>query len=87
MDDNKRKNNNSRPTPNGAPGKKNNGNKRPDWFMYVIYAIIILTLGGVLLGGNGSGNIKEIGWSKLDQILRKGDQQKIVVVDKEYAEI
>ena len=55
--------------------------------MYVIYAIIILTLGGVLLGGNGSGNIKEIGWSKLDQILRKGDQQKIVVVDKEYAEI
>ncbi len=87
MDENKRNNDPQRPLPNGNQGKKKNTPKRSDWFMYVIYAIIIVSLGGVLLGGNGSGQSKDIKWSKLDEILRKGDQEKIVVVDKEYAEI
>ncbi|MBP5326979.1 MAG: ATP-dependent zinc metalloprotease FtsH [Bacteroidales bacterium] len=55
--------------------------------MYIIYAIIIVTLGGLWLSGDSKKNNAEIGWSKLDQILRRGDQEKIVVVDKEYAEI
>ncbi|MCR5193575.1 MAG: ATP-dependent zinc metalloprotease FtsH [Bacteroidales bacterium] len=55
--------------------------------MYIIYAIIIVTLGGLWLSGDSKRNNAEIGWSKLDQILRRGDQEKIVVVDKEYAEI
>ena len=74
--------------PNQKPdgNKKNNGKKKgTDWVMYVIYAVIILTLGGAWLGGNGGVTNKEIGWSRLDEILRKGDQKEIVVVDKERA--
>lgn len=76
--------------PNQKPdgNKKNNGKKKgTDWVMYVIYAVIILTLGGAWLGGNGGVTNKEIGWARLDEILRKGDQKEIVVVDKERAEI
>ena len=86
MNEPKRKNGKNTPPANREQGKKNDG-KRPDRFMYVIYAIIIVALGGVLLNNNGGGQVKEIGWSKLDEILRKGDQEKIVVVDKEYAEV
>ena len=70
----------------GTP-KRNPKRKGSDWFMYIIYAIIIVTLGGLWLSGDSKKNNAEIGWSKLDQILRRGDQEKIVVVDKEYAEI
>ncbi len=70
----------------GTP-KRNPKRKGSDWFMYIIYAIIIVTLGGLWLSGDSKRNNAEIGWSKLDQILRRGDQEKIVVVDKEYAEI
>ncbi len=84
---------NNRPTGNGNQNgkpnnKRNNGKKKAsDWFMYIIYAIIILSLGGVWLGGGSKHANKEIGWSKLDEILRKGDQEKIVVVDRDHAEI
>ncbi len=87
-------NNNKRPQQGGKPNQqgggqnKNNGKKNgKDWVMYIIYGIIILSLGGVWLGGDGSGAKREIGWSRLDEILRKGDQKEIVVVDKERAEI
>ncbi|MBR3959071.1 MAG: ATP-dependent zinc metalloprotease FtsH [Bacteroidales bacterium] len=55
--------------------------------MYIIYAAIIISLGGVWLGGGKANFDKEIGWSKLDEILRKGDQEKIIVVDRDHAEI
>lgn len=87
-------NNSKRPQQGGKPNQqgggqnKNNGKKNgKDWVMYIIYGIIILSLGGVWLGGDSSGAKREIGWSRLDEILRKGDQKEIVVVDKERAEI
>ncbi|MBQ9586603.1 MAG: ATP-dependent zinc metalloprotease FtsH [Bacteroidales bacterium] len=55
--------------------------------MYIIYAAIILSLGGLWLGNGSKGGSKEIGWGKLDEILRRGDQEKIVVVDRDHAEI
>ncbi len=67
--------------------KRNPKRKSPDWFMYIIYAIIIVTLGGLWLSGDSKKDNVEIGWSKLDQILRRGDQEKIIVVDKDHAEI
>ena len=87
--------NNSEPQNNGANNKnsapnqnKNKENKRkPEWVMYIIYAIIVIALGGVWLKGDSKGGGKEIGWSKLDEILRQGDQEKIVVVDRDHAEI
>ena len=67
--------------------KRNPKRKSPDWFMYIIYAIIIVILGGLWLSGDSKKDNVEIGWSKLDQILRRGDQEKIIVVDKDHAEI
>ena len=66
-----------------------NKNKKPNGstVMYVIYAAILVFLGTLLLGSGESAGKKEIQWNKLDTILRKGDQEKIVIVDKEYAEI
>jgi len=86
------KDNNNKPQGNNNPqgnGQNKTGGKKngKDWVMYVIYAIIILTLGGFWLGGSGSATSKEIGWSRVDEILRKGDQKEIVVVDRERAEI
>ena len=85
---NKNGNQNRNPFQPNRQNKSNNGKKRgSEWFMYIIYAIIILSLGGVWLGGGSKGTTKEIGWSKLDGILRRGDQEKIVIVDGKYAEI
>lgn len=83
MNDKKPSSNNQNPN-----GKPNNGKRKgSDWFMYIIYAAIIISLGGVWLGGGKANFDKEIGWSKLDEILRKGDQEKIIVVDRDHAEI
>ena len=73
---------------NQAKRNNNNGKKKgSEWFMYIVYAVIILSLGGVWLGGGSKGATREISWSKLDEILRRGDQEKIVIVDGKYAEI
>ena len=68
-------------------GQPRNGKPRKDWFMYVLYAGVIVALGGVWLGSGDRTMPKEIGWSKLDEILRRGDQERIVVVDRDHAEI
>lgn len=82
------KNQNKNPFQPNKQNKGNNGKKRgSEWIMYIVYAVVILSLGGVWLGGGSSGGNKEIGWSKLDEILRRGDQEKIVIVDGKYAEI
>ncbi|MBP5548031.1 MAG: ATP-dependent zinc metalloprotease FtsH [Bacteroidales bacterium] len=73
--------------PQGNNNKNNGKKKGSDWMMYILYAIIIISLGGVWLGGGNSGSNKEINWTRLDEILRRGDQEKIVVVDRDHAEI
>ena len=81
---------NNKPGQQGNQAKRNNNNgkrKGSEWFMYIVYAVIILSLGGVWLGGGSKGATREISWSKLDEILRRGDQEKIVIVDGKYAEI
>ena len=87
MSDNKNDNKTRPNNPQSNKGGNNGKKRRSDWFMYVIYAIIIVFLGSMWLGGDTGGANKEIQWSKLDEILRRGDQEKIVVVDREYAEI
>lgn len=88
---NNTENRNNSPTPPNSDKKNNkpngNGKKPRDWFMYIIYAAIILSLGWIWLGNDSKTTTKEISWSQLDQILRKGDQDKIVVVDKDHAEV
>lgn len=69
--------------------KPQNSSKKPKGsvVMYIIYAVIILALGGMLLGGGDSSAPKNIKWEKLEGILVRGDYEKIVVVNQEYAEI
>ncbi|MCR4829608.1 MAG: ATP-dependent zinc metalloprotease FtsH [Bacteroidales bacterium] len=59
--------------------------------MYAIYGAVLIALAVLFFGGDGHGNTRsrvfEISWNELDDILRKGDQDKIVVVDRTYAEI
>lgn len=56
--------------------------------MYIIYAVLILVLGGMLFTGNDSGaSSHDITWEKLEPILVKHDYERIVVVNQEYAEI
>ncbi len=75
-----------KPKPQGKK-PKTGGNKT----MYAIYGAVLIALAVLFFGGDGHGNTRsrvfEISWNELDDILRKGDQDKIVVVDRTYAEI
>ena len=72
--------------------KKNQNNPKPKnpmsgKVMYIIYTVIILTLGVMLLSGDNSSAPKMINWEKLEPILLNEDYEKIVVVNQEYAEV
>lgn len=64
--------------------------KRPNLgsMMYWIYGLIIIGLGWIMISGDGgSVESRDIRWPKLEQILLKKDYSKIVVVNKEFAEV
>ena len=92
---NKRPQNNNNPfggNPFGGKQDKKPGanNKKPkgSMIMYIVYGIVIVALGGLFLGGETQSRSKKLdSWSKVDYILRHGDQQNIVIVDRKYAEI
>ena len=75
---------------NPTPGNNSMGNqsKKPkkNWVMFVVYGIILVTLGGMLLRDDGSVS-HTINWAKLEQILEKHDYSKIVIVNQKYAEV
>ena len=70
----------------GFPGNNKGGRKR-NWVMFVIYGIIILTLGTMLLQQDGSGSPRSIKWAKLETILERHDYSKIIIVNQKYAEV
>lgn len=73
----------------GRP-KLNGNNKQPNrrgMGMYFLYIAILLGLGYMWIAGGSDTSGLKIGWSKLEQILLKGDEQKIVIVNQDYAEI
>ena len=77
------------PTPNGKGVGGNGPRKSPSksWFLYILYAIIIIPLGIFLLRPDSSSGPHPIGWAKLESILVKHDYSKIVIVNQEYAEV
>lgn len=94
--------NGQRPTkkPDGNSGHKPNNNKRPSFngkqdpngkrrgiAMYVVYIAILAALALMWFSGDNENSNHEIAWNKLEQILMKGDEGKIVVVNQEYAEV
>jgi len=60
--------------------------KRPKFSFYWIYAILAIVFIAIQYF-NYSNPVKEVTWSKLDEMLRKQDIDKIVIVNKEKAEI
>ncbi len=70
---------------NNLPG--NNSNQKKKFSFYWIYAILALVFIGLqFYNWNGSGT-KDITWNKFVKILEKHEVEKIVVVNKEKAEI
>ena len=65
----------------------NKGGRKRNWVMFVIYGIIIVTLGTMLLQQDGSGTPRPIKWAKLETILERHDYSKIVIVNQKYAEV
>lgn len=82
------------PTRGGQP-KKNISGKAPfggkkqkgSTVMYIVYTAIILVLGILWFSSGGSSDPKNITWSKLEPLLLNQDEEKIVVVNREFAEI
>lgn len=69
---------------------KNNGSKRPSggynisWFYILFFAFLLI----YSLVSNPTYNVKEIGWSVFEEtLLTQQDVEKIIVVNKELAEI
>ncbi len=70
-------------------GNKENQNKKPvkpRFSIYWIYGALILFLIG-LQYFSFSGEIKEIDWNTVENLIEKHDIQKIVVINKKFAEI
>jgi ATP-dependent metalloprotease FtsH len=68
--------------PNFNPQKKN----KPKFSFYWIYAILALVFIGIQYF-NYSNPVKEIMWTRLETMLEKQDVEKIVIINKEKAEI
>ena len=68
--------------PNFNPQKKN----KPKFSFYWIYGILALGFIGIQYF-NYSNPVKEIAWIRLETMLEKQDVEKIVIINKEKAEI
>ena len=68
---------------NNTKGKKPKGSV----VMYIIYSAIILALGFIWFGSDSKSGPKDISWGKLENVLLNQDEEKIIVVNKEFAEI
>ncbi|RLD88295.1 MAG: hypothetical protein DRJ09_08660, partial [Bacteroidetes bacterium] len=67
-------------------GSKGNKTKKPKFNFYWIYGILLLIFIGMQFFYNGS-TTKKTDWGALQTMLKNGDIQKIVLVNKEFAEI
>ncbi|MBR1644165.1 MAG: ATP-dependent zinc metalloprotease FtsH [Bacteroidales bacterium] len=76
-----------------APQNKPNANrptKRPRAALvgsYLFYGLILVGIVVLWLTPNRKSNVQKAAWDKVEYVLLKGDQERVVVVNKEYAEI
>ncbi len=76
------------PNNNSKPSNGNNKPKgvKPKFSFYWIYAILaIFIIGMQMMSWNDS--VKEIGWGEVKRMLQSGHVSKVILVNKEYAEI
>jgi cell division protease FtsH len=86
MTDNKQKdkNKNKPPVFPGLPDK--NKNSKPKFNFYWIYALLFAVFIGAQFFMSGE-TTKKTDWGELQQMLKEGDVKRIVLVNKEFAEI
>ena len=60
--------------------------KRPKFSFYWIYAILAIVFIAIQYF-NYSNPVKEIAWNRLEEMLKKQDIDKLVIINKEKAEI
>jgi AFG3 family protein len=72
--------------PGGNPGNKPGGPNKPKFNSYWIIGIILLAMIGIQFLSSGN-NLKEMDSNRFFQVLKKGDVEKIVIVNKEKVEI
>jgi AFG3 family protein len=71
---------------NISPGSPKGKTPKPRFSFYWIYGLVLVVfLGSMLL--NFQGNVKEVDWPDLQKMLKDQDVSKIVVINKDYAEI
>lgn len=84
---NKNENHPSGGRPQKPQGGGNGQKPKKSKVLYVVYAIIILVLGGMLLKQDSNTGSHKIKWAKLESIIKKQDYSKIVIVNREFAEV
>ena len=72
--------------PGGNPGNKPGGGMKPKFNSYWIIGVILLVMIGLQFISSGSG-LKEIDSNRFFQILKNGDIEKLVIVNKEKVEV
>lgn len=73
--------------PDDIKGKENKPNKNFNFNSLWIYGILILVFVGFNMLGSASFNNDPITMSRFEKIARKGDIQKLVIVNQKYARI
>jgi cell division protease FtsH len=71
------------------PNKEGNisGNSKPKFNIYWIYGLIILGFLSTMIFNNTMGRIDQTTWPQLQEMIQNHDVDKIVVINKERAEI
>ena len=72
--------------PGNRPGNRPVGPGKPKFSSYWIIGIILLVMIGIQFLGSGN-NLKEIDSNRFFEILKRGDVERIVIVNKEKVEI
>ncbi len=75
-----------RPGGNRPGGNKPGGNNKPKFNSYWVIGIILLAMIGIQFLSS-SGSLKEIDTNRFFRILRDGDIEKLVIVNKEKVEV
>jgi len=71
--------------PENGIGKPKVG--KPKFSFYWIYALLALLIIGLQFMNNWSSSPKSIGWGKVKEIVQNQDMDRLVLVNKEFAEI
>ena len=77
--------NKNQPFGNSSPKQNKNGNNKKPKFYWIYIALLVVFLGYSFLGFETGG--EEVTWGQMKEMLQNQDIDKIILVNKEFAEI